>query len=212
MENHEIEAWGETFSSLAEAVDDPRCKVSYQTAYARLIRRDVDKFETAEEALTRTRRGRKVEVWGETFYGPEITEDPRCVVSYKLFYSRVSKGWTTEKAASTPPYATLGNTVEVWGQTFPSITKACEDPRCVVPWNVVRQRIYTLGWSPEKALTTPKQVGGASIPVEVWGESFPSVRQAAQDSRCSVAYQTVLQRLERGWPVEKAFNEPPRST
>lgn len=46
--------------------------------------------------------------------------------------------------------------------------------------------------------------------VYIWGQDFSSLKKAAQDERCPVAYKTVTKRIRNGWDPIEALKTPPR--
>lgn len=118
-----VECWGIGFESIKDMLKDPRCKVTYsQFRY----NRDVYHLSNEEAAVRRpepstfelgynsyyqrrmeaqdkfvTSHGPKAELWGITGL-KKICADPRCVVSYAIAATRIRRGWTVERAVTTP--------------------------------------------------------------------------------------------------------------
>src|SRR5262249_15975884 len=82
-----------------------------------------------------------------------------------------------------------------------------EDPRCVVPLNVLRMRLDKIGMEPETALTKP--VGNHEREYEAFGDT-KSLAAWTRDERCVVSYKTLTQRMDRGWEIVDALSVPPR--
>ncbi|MFA5345366.1 MAG: hypothetical protein WC315_03750 [Candidatus Omnitrophota bacterium] len=69
--------------------------------------------------------------------------------------------------------------------------------------------------SPEvkAAVDLIKQAGGTVLfprrHVEVWGQSFSTIKLITQDPRCEVSYQTLVQRLSKGINPDEAVKKSP---
>ena len=70
-----------------------------------------------------------------------------------LVLGRVAAGWSSEKALSTPKGP---KTYAFRGRQY-SCSELAALPECQVALSCLRQRIQTLGWPIEKALTHPLQ-------------------------------------------------------
>jgi hypothetical protein len=72
--------------------------------------------------------------------------------------ARLADGWDAEKAMTTPSKGKIPpHLVTAFGETK-SMAEWSRDPRCLVPYQVIKNRLRR-GWSPETTLTTP--VGAA---------------------------------------------------
>lgn len=69
---------------------------------------------------------------------------------------------------------------------------------------VVKDRLKS-GWSLEKALTTPKGLGGRSRIIEYQGQK-KTIKKWAEDS--GLKYRTFLHRLHNGWSMEEIMHSP----
>jgi hypothetical protein len=98
--------------------------------------------------------------------------------------------------------------VVIWGQSFGSIKEMTRDPRCEVCYLTVYKRLRA-GMPLEEAVL--KANSGAAKPVVCWGETFPSVTALSKDSRCKVVYQTVVNKLKRGFTPEEAVVDLPHA-
>lgn len=99
--------------------------------------------------------------FGETKSSVQWLNDPRCVVSYWTLRTRLNSNWDVEKALTINPKELIFNKkthkkYTAFGETK-GVPEWAADQRCIVSYNILRQRIYG-GWSLEKALTTPKKV------------------------------------------------------
>ena len=94
----------------------------------------------------------------------------------------------------------------VWGETK-TLAQWAEDQRCQVSRETLRGRLK-LGWSMQKALTTPARhytahhlVGSA--------DQERTLRAWSLQSDCAVSYSTLHARVVyRGWPLELARMTP----
>lgn len=107
--NINVTAFGET-KTATEWSRDRRCKVASRTVLDRIKNGKWD----SENAITALPNARKTEfsrsistvrlitAWGESKSQIEWSEDKRCKVGYSGLKIRLKKGWTPEKAISTP--------------------------------------------------------------------------------------------------------------
>ncbi len=141
------------------------------------------------------------------------SRDPRCVVKYGTLVSRINDGWDPEAALTQAverkerKYSRPPIIVDAFGESKP-VTEWKDDPRVTVGMNVFIRRIQH-GWSPEAALTTPLSANrGRKEPsgplFEVFGES-KTIREWAQDERCTVSEMTLRKNLQSGIPLQDAF-------
>lgn len=105
---------------------------------------------------------------------------------------------------------------EGWGERKPLAAWA-EDPRCVVSYETLRQRIRKAGWALERALIQPVHAPGSTrsrapqqrrgaLLVEAWGET-KTLREWIEDGRCVVGYSTAFTRIKKyGWSPERALS------
>lgn len=90
--------------------------------------------------------------------------------------------------------------VKIFGEAK-SLTDWSKDPRCKVRFHVVWERIDA-GWSPEEALTTPKQANYKIY--SGYGEN-KTIFAWSKDPRCTVSYHYLKKHLQSGIPVEQAL-------
>lgn len=84
-----------------------------------------------------------------------------------------------------------------------------DDPRCVVPYKVLWERLQD-GKEFKEALTTPMRRRGGYRLIEAFGES-KSVTEWLDDPRCQPTSVAVLwKRINDGWPSEAAITRPVR--
>ena len=100
-----------------------------------------------------------------------------------------------------------GHPIEMWGESFPSLTLVVADPRCKVSFPLFRARVVDRGWEPELAAAVPPTPPGK--PVYCWGTVFPSMMAVAQDERCEVSLTQLDRRLKAGWSISVAASTPP---
>ncbi|MBS3799094.1 GIY-YIG nuclease family protein [Pseudoalteromonas sp. BDTF-M6] len=122
-------------------------------------------------------------------------------VNYETATSRLSRGWTYDQALniSRPPRETSVTLGEV---TYPSISAASK--AYDLPEKVVRWRISN-GWSMEQAFelqVPPKTISFGTI-ITIEGIEYPSISEATRSY--GLNYETIKQRLQRGWTPEQAF-------
>lgn len=80
-----------------------------------------------------------------------------------------------------------------------------------IPYSTLAKRIYTYGWSAERALTTPNtlkpqqkstdvviEYNGEKLCLEEWGRKY------------KISSGTIRNRLRAGWSVEMAITTPPQ--
>ena len=88
--------------SMAAWSRDPRCSVALVVLKARLSQGwDVERALTTPARPHAPRR--TLTAFGETKSTSGWLADPRCVVSRKLLFNRLDRGWTLERALTTPP-------------------------------------------------------------------------------------------------------------
>lgn len=103
--------------------------------------------------------------------------------------------------------------VEAWGVTFPSMRQLARDPRCIVPYSILRYRIRKLGQSPEIAATTPRQrkVASRNYFIGLWGLRgmvFESLEDVARYPSCPVTIQRLRIRVSLGEDINTAATRP----
>ena len=122
-------------------------------------------------------------------YSDELTIDR---IDVDGDYSPNNCRWFTAAEQNINKRDTL--TVEYEGEQIP-LKKLCES--LGIPYDCTHNRIYNLGWSVEKAITTPSQ------------------RETSLAKKCrehGIKYDTVLARMYRyGWDEEKALTTPLRN-
>ncbi len=126
------------------------------------------------------------------------------------FNQRINKlHWTPEQAAGLDPDKAYGISVEIEGQSFPSISKACVE--LGKNYKRVHGRISKYGWTLAQAfdLAPPpkrsKPQSGVKISCSI-GE-FVSITEAA--SAVGLKATTVIRRLKVGWTHDQALGLEP---
>jgi hypothetical protein len=91
-------------------------------------------------------------VWGQEFKSlKQISEDPRCEVNYATLYKRYRRGVPiAEAVVLSNGRRGKSKTVTCWGETFASLWELGKDPRCLVCYHVLTNRI-SKGMKPEVA-------------------------------------------------------------
>jgi hypothetical protein len=151
-----VTAWGET-KTLAEWIEDKRCKVGYGTARGRIVQRGVH----PEKALSDPEPMLKevlLTAWGETKSITDWARDPRCKVGRTGLQRRLQHGEKLEGALLDRPVSgnpRHGITVTAWGETK-SLPEWIRDPRCVARYPTAFYRIVVLKMNAEEALSTPR--------------------------------------------------------
>jgi hypothetical protein len=95
--------------------------------------------------------------------------------------------------------------ISAFGETK-HLQEWAEDPRCTVSVATLDSRIRVCGWSPEKAISTPVWHGRkGAVMLTAWGETR-SMKEWAEDPRCTVGYSGLQRRIKNGWPPERAIS------
>jgi hypothetical protein len=202
-----LRAFGEE-KSLKDWKTDPRCVVC-GSAVDRRLRRGM----SLELALTTpSNDDAKKDGFGERKTLSEWVADSRCVVPERTLSGRLARGESLEEALTRPQWkfaSTRWRTGKRWSGfgTLLTANQWSEDPRCVVPLNVLRMRLAK-GMNPERAITKP--VGNHERDFTAFGET-KSLAAWSKDAKCLVPYGTLLQRLDRGWDVVDALSVAPLS-
>jgi hypothetical protein len=97
--------------------------------------------------------------------------------------------------------------------TYEGVTKSlaewADDPRCVVSYKVLWERLQD-GKTFEEALVTPERRKNGYRVLQAFGES-KSITEWVEDSRCGGAsLQTMWKRINDGWTPERAISAPVR--
>lgn len=128
-------------------------------------------------------------------------------VNHVAARARLVRGWTPEQAFEIEPRperpSVNGKEVQIQGKTFPSMQKACNHFGVT---HSAYQKRRTMGWTLNQALgieapPDPRIITGQSI--ELNGKQYISIAQACRD--LGKAYNRIRDRLEKGWPLEEAF-------
>lgn len=173
------------------------------------------RITTQREQCNNCRKNVRVEAFGETHTIAEWSRDPRCRVGYKVLQDRIqNQGWSAEDAL-TIPKRKQGSPKDPEGITAFAETKSARawsrDPRCVVRYGTLLDRIRVQGWSPERAIATPRTGRKPALDpagVTAFNET-KSIQAWSRDPRCVVCYATLIDRIRRyDWDVEKALTKP----
>ncbi len=130
-------------------------------------------------------------------------------ISTSLYRDRIRDGWSEEDALTTPVKVYKhGECTDHKGNVFHSLPEMCrfygiEDPK------KYRNRLK-LGWSQEKALTTPfrKMVYKREPVTDHIGNPFPTKK--AMCTHYGITVNHYLFRIKQGWSLEKALTTPVR--
>jgi hypothetical protein len=152
-----VKVWGKMFPSLRHVALDERCKVNAAT-----LRRHIKAGIPIKEAVYPKQPKRKppmntkpVTCWNQEFPSIKaLVKDKRCLVTASTFSQRLRKGWSVEEAAGTRRKEAQGKPRICWGEKFPSLAAVSRDPRCVVTFSQLQNRV-SMCWSVQRAATTP---------------------------------------------------------
>jgi hypothetical protein len=97
---------------------------------------------------------------------------------------------------------------EAFGESK-SLKDWAKDSRCKVKFSTLNDRVSTLKWNLEKAITTPKDETRGGKLYEAFGESKTRASWV-RDERCVVGYPTLCSRLTKGMSLEEAITKPGR--
>ncbi|ASY37013.1 hypothetical protein CAC01_30720 (plasmid) [Streptomyces sp. CLI2509] len=95
-----------------------------------------------------------------------------------------------------------------FGERFASYRDLAADPRCLVSYSTLVERITNEDMTTEEAALTPP--GSRSRAVTAFGERFASYRHLAADPRCLVSLATLATRINEDTDPEEAALAPPR--
>ena len=155
---------------------------------------------------------------GKKFYTVAALAEAYNASEYNLRWRlhRSPEPWTIRQALGLDeppiidPLRNFKNT-EVDGKTFKSQAAACRHYGIEV--KLYRTRLHK-GWSPEEAVGLHERLPVFNDPnarqVEVGGETFRSIKQAAEHH--GLRYGAVYQRISHGWTIEQALLLEPRKS
>lgn len=112
------------------------------------------KWITLSDQTQNKRNNIILSAFGTTKTCKSWSKDKRCVVEYTTIIKRLNRGWPTEEAIVTPKQSPSQHFITIFGETK-NQKEWFKDPRCVVSRYIFLHRINN-GWTPEQALTTPK--------------------------------------------------------
>lgn len=90
------------------------------------------------------------------------------------------------------------------GVTYPTISDACR--AYGISRFIVSNRIHSLGWDTETAITTPVQHNGTKVVLD--GVEYNSLSDLSRDY--GINYYTMIHRLKNGMTLEEAVTTPVR--
>lgn len=131
----------------------------------------------------------------------ERTGIPTAVIS-----SRLSIGWTPERAVSEPIRKRRGTGRQGVVADGERLTIREWSERTGIPANVISDRLNR-GWTPERAVGTPARKRRGPRP-DGTGDGSPTVREWSE--RTGIPANIIHVRLSRGWTPERAVNTPVR--
>lgn len=196
-----LPAFGE-WKCLRDWKSDPRCAVCGSTVDRRRRR-----GWSLERALTRPANDEDLRgAFGERKTLSEWVADSRCAVPERTLSGRIARNEPLEEALTRPAWkfsSSRKRTGQRWTAFGQSLTanQWAEDPRCLVPLNVLRMRLAK-GTNPALAITKP--VGNHEREFSAFGET-KSLMAWSKDAKCAVPYKTLLQRIDRGWEIVDAL-------
>ena len=128
---------------------------------------------------------------------------------------RINNGWSIEETFELVDRNT--NSYPFNGKNYKSINSLYNDNEeyfknelHIMNGNTLNNRI-NLGWSFEEAISIPKgairktKKKKRMRPITLKGKKYRSIRSAARDKK--VKYSTVIERIEKGYSLEKAFSK-----
>ena len=127
----------------------------------------------------------------------ERTGIPTAVIS-----SRLSIGWTPERAVSEPIRKRRGTGRQGVVADGERLTIREWSERTGIPANVISNRLNR-GWTPERAVGTPVRKRRGPRP-----DRSPIVREWSE--RTGIPANIIYVRLSRGWTLERAVGTPVR--
>lgn len=125
-------------------------------------------------------------------------------IELSIFEGRIASNWTLEEAL-TLPYGTRHKNhiiTDHLGNIFPTVKHMCEH------WNIppyVYNGRIEIGWSKEKALTTPRCKAKQSA-TDHLGNYFSSIKQMCE--YWNISQSCYANRIKRGWTQEEALTLP----
>lgn len=127
-----------------------------------------------------------------------------------VFHRRIKEGWSLEKALTTPPSRKNGQGRVIYdhkGNPYSSVAEMCNAYH--IDFAMYGSRIR-MGWSLEKALTTPPEIVtiGKKECVDHLGNHFKS--QAEMMRHWGVTKDQLRSRIELGWTLEQILTTPKR--
>lgn len=147
--------------------------------------------------------------FGEQKTIADWVDDPRCVVTYHVLFDRIRhQGWAAEVAMTTLKGTVSSNhqLLTAFGESKSTAAWA-RDPRCVVSYAALIDRVATGNWTDLAAITTATHDPKSH---EAFGER-KSLLAWSKDARCAVSYGTLHRRvMVAGWQVQQALTTAKR--
>lgn len=207
-------AWGE-YRPLSDWARDPRAKAT--EAQIRVRSRLGWSAERAISEPPKKTEHEKIEIWGEWRSARGWVKDPRARTSDGTFLARIAKGWSAERALTTPSTLFRQGKIRAFGEVK-SAPEWAKDARCSVSYSSINERIRR-GLTPEEAITLPgkaerdlptvegPQAEAAAVGsgrIGAFGET-KGMGAWARDGRCAVPRAVLEARLRAGWHPEDAL-------
>lgn len=206
-----LEMGGKCYPNLRAACD------AYGTTYDRVRRRlllgwSVEQALGAAAKPVRVRMIHSVTVKGVEY--PSMMHAAKALgISWGTFRARLLRGYSPEQAAGLEPgpqwpgAAGRPQTIEIAGRVFGSREEAARHFK--LSSHTLGSRLRN-GWTPEQAVGLARapyrRRGPKPKPVIVRGVQYPSLGAACE--RIGLHRTTVVDRIRRGWSLEKALNTP----
>lgn len=167
-----------------------------------LSSRVVDSGMSLEEAISKPMR-----VFSTSYMYLEDHTTPKALCEkynkkLSVVISRLSKGWTIDRAMNTEAQDNKITEITYCGITLNTSQWA---KKIQISQSLLRYRLEKLNWSVEKALTTPP----CNRSLEFNGENL-SLSEWARRLGCKP--NTISARLDRGWTIDEALSIPARKT
>lgn len=136
----------------------------------------------------------------------------RLRLSKAAIAQRIQRGWTLEKAISTPAQANRPKkTFQYHGNlyTLNQLAELAQSKGLMIPKNILRARLG-LGWDVHRAITTPL-TRNARYWYHGRNYTIDELVAVAAHHGNFINQTALLRRLSRDWPIEKAVEQPMRN-
>lgn len=126
-------------------------------------------------------------------------------ITTSLYDNRVNRlGWSLEQALTTPPAQKEIASVDHLGNKFPSQNALCKHYK--ISAGEFKRRINEMGWSLQKALTTPTKKSANNKVCDHEGREFKSIKALCE--HYGISRYVYKHRKKRNWSLEKILTTP----